>query len=58
MIPNFNQGIITPAAVEEFGNVSVAKAVDVFTGCCQTVTVRNISNQPIDMQNANILIKG
>ena len=46
----------TPAAVEEYQNVSVAKVVDVFKGCCQTVTIRNISDQPILMQNANIVI--
>lgn len=53
-----SQMIATPAAVEEYANVSVAKVVDIFTGCCQTVSVRNISNQPILMQNANIVIKG
>ena len=53
-----SQMIATPAAVEEYTNVSVAKVVDIFTGCCQTVAVRNISDQPILMQNANIVIKG
>lgn len=47
---------VTPAAVEQYQNVSVAKVVDVFRGCCQTVTIRNISDQPILMQNANIVI--
>lgn len=51
-----SQMIATPAAVEEYQNVSVAKIVDVFKGCCQTVTVRNLSDQPILMQNANIVI--
>ena len=53
-----SQMIVTPAAVEEFGNVSVEKVVDIFTGCCQTFSVRNVSDQPIVMQNANIVIKG
>ena len=51
-----SQMIATPAAVEQYQNVSVAKVVDVFKGCCQTVTIRNLSDQPILMQNANIVI--
>lgn len=51
-----SQMIVTPAAVGEYQNISCAKIVDVFKGCCQTVTVRNISDQPILMQNANIVI--
>lgn len=51
-----SQMIVTPAAVEEFQNVSVAKIVDVFKNCCQTVTVRNISDQPILVENANIVV--
>lgn len=51
-----SQMIVTPAAVEEFQNVSVAKVVDIFRGCCQTATVRNTSDQPILLQNANIVI--
>ena len=46
--------IVTPAAVEEYFNVSRNITVDIFNGCCQTVTVRNTSDQPILMQNANI----
>ena len=48
--------IETPTAVEEFNNVSVAKDVDIWFGCCETLSVRNTSDQPILMQNANILI--
>ena len=47
--------IATPAAVEEVFNVSRAINADVWRGCCQTVTVRNTSDQPILVQNANIL---
>ena len=48
--------IVTPAAVEQFFNVSRAINVQVFSNCCQALTVRNISNQPILVQNANIII--
>lgn len=49
------QMIVTPAAVEEYFNVSRASNVDVWRGCCETVTVRNTSTIPILMQNANII---
>lgn len=46
--------IVTPAAVEEYFNISTNIDVPIWRGCCQTVTVRNTSDQPILMQNANI----
>lgn len=47
--------IVTPAAVEEYFNVSRASNIDVWRGCCETVSVRNTSDIPILMQNANII---
>ena len=47
--------IITPAAVEEYFNVSRAVNAKVWAGCCETVTIRNTSPQPILVQNANII---
>lgn len=47
--------IVTPAAVEEYFNVSRASNIDIWNGCCETVTVRNTSSIPILMQNANII---
>lgn len=49
-----SQMIVTPAAVEEFFNVGREIAVPIFRGCCETVSVRNTSDQPILVQNANI----
>lgn len=46
--------IETPAAVEEFSNVFTLKAVPIWRNCCQTVAVRNTSDIPILVQNANI----
>lgn len=46
--------IVTPAAVEEFFNVSRTKSVPIWRNCCQTVSVRNTSAIPILVQNANI----
>ncbi len=48
--------IITPAAVEEFGNVGAGIIVSVPWICrCSSVSVRNTSNQAIQVQNANIV---
>ena len=48
--------IVTPAAAEEFWNVSRTIHVDVPCGCCVQVGVRNTSEQAIDIQNANLII--
>ena len=49
--------IVTPAAVEEFFNVFSAIFLDVPRECCMTVSVKNISTQAIDVQNANLIIE-
>lgn len=48
--------IVTPAAVEQFFNISRAINADVWRGCCETLSVRNTSDQPILVQNANIIV--
>ena len=50
-----SQMVVTPAAVEEYFNVSVAVNAQVWKGCCETITVENTSAQPILVQNANII---
>lgn len=50
-----SQMIVTPAAVEEFFNVSNAVIAQIWRGCCETVSVRNTSDIPILVQNANII---
>lgn len=47
--------IATPAAVEEYFNVSRAINALVRKGCCETLTIRNTSAIPILVQNANII---
>ena len=49
--------ISTPAAVEEFNNVFSAIFLDIPKGCCSQISVRNISDQPIDVQNANLIVE-
>lgn len=48
--------IITPAAVDEFGNVSVFASIDVPRGCCVHIAVENTSEDGVNVQNANIEI--
>ena len=48
--------IVTPATVDEYFNVSRAINADVWRGCCETLSITNTSDQPILVQNANIII--
>ena len=50
-----SQMIVTPAATEEFFNVSDAAIAQIWRGCCESFAVRNTSDQPILVQNANII---
>lgn len=47
---------VTPAAVEEYFNVSETIAVDVFRGCCESVSFVNTSDQPILLRTPYIVI--
>lgn len=49
------QMIVTPAAVENFFNVSAQVYIDAPCGCCVTIAVENTSDQPIEVQNANLI---
>lgn len=47
--------ISTPAAVGDFNNISRAINVEIWRGCCESLTVTNTGTQPIQVQNANII---
>lgn len=49
--------IETPAAVEEYSNVFMAVFIDVPRGCCTRVAVENISDIPVNVQNANLIVE-
>lgn len=49
--------VVTPAAVENYSNVFSAIYIDVPRGCCSTVSVQNLSTQPIEVQNSNLIIE-
>ena len=59
-----SKAIITPAAVEEYGNVTSTAIITVPKGCCFSVTVENASAPAapggtapeIDVQNANLTV--
>lgn len=48
--------IVTPAAVEQFFNVKSSVFIDVPRGCCTSISVVNTSDEPIVVQNANLII--
>lgn len=47
--------VVTPAAVEEFFNVSRAINALVRKGSCETLTIRNTGTTSILVQNANVI---
>ena len=49
--------ISTPAAVEEYNNVFSAIFIDVPKGCCSQISVRNISDDDVEVQNANLIVE-
>ena len=48
---------ITPAAVDNYFNVSSAIFVDVPRGCCTQVSVKNIGTDSINVSNANLIVE-
>ena len=48
--------IVTPAATENYFNISASVFIDVPRGCCSTVSVQNTSGATIEIQNANLII--
>ena len=60
-----SRAIVTPSAVGDYSNVTSTALIDVPTGCCINVALRNTSESAtpattpaptIDMQNLNIVI--
>ena len=49
--------IVTPTAVETFFNVFSAIFIDVPRGNVETVSVKNIGDIPVDVENANLIIE-
>ena len=51
-----SQMISTPAAVDQYNNVSSGIYVDVPRGCCVNIAVENTSDQAVSVANANIVV--
>lgn len=51
-----SKAIVTPAAAEEFFNVTSTAIITVPKGCCFTVAVENTSAEPIWVANANLTV--
>lgn len=60
-----SRAIVTPAAVDEYGNATATAIIKVPRGCCFSLSVRSVaaSNDPtvtpaqvIEVQNANLVI--
>ena len=47
---------VTPAAIGDFGNVGFETFIELPCGCCDTISIENISATAIDVINANIII--
>ena len=49
--------ISTPAAVEEFNNIASSVFIDVPSGCCYNVSIKNIGTTTADVENANLIVE-
>lgn len=48
---------VTPAAVSEFWAVSLDDIIDVPRGCCVMLSVKNTSDQAIELRGGNLIIE-
>lgn len=51
------QMTVTPAAVEEYFNVSRTVNINVPAGCCSQLSIENISGVPVEVRNASLVIE-
>ena len=49
--------IYTPVATAEYGNIFSSVFLDVPRSCCSRVSVTNITDVPVDVQNANLIVE-
>lgn len=49
--------ISTPAAVDEYNNVFTAIFLDIPKGCCSQISVVNLTDQSLEIQNANLIVE-
>lgn len=51
-----SQMIVTPAAVDEYFNISTSAYINVPSGTSYTIAVENTSDIPVNVQNANLIV--
>ena len=49
--------ISTPAAVEQYNSISTSIFIDIPTGCCAQISVKNIGAEAVEVQNANLIVE-
>ena len=49
--------IITPAAANQYQNVTLMNYIDVPRGCCTHLSIKNISSVTASIANANLLVE-
>lgn len=49
--------ISTPAAVETYNNVATGLFIDVPVTCCSIISVVNLTDEDISVQNANLIVE-
>ena len=47
---------VTPTVVDAFFNIFSSVFIDVPRGCCVTISVKNITDVDVDVQNANLIV--
>ena len=52
-----SSAIVTPTVVDSYWNIAEALYITVPKGCCYTIAVENTSDQPINVQNANLIVE-
>lgn len=51
-----SKAIFTPAAIGDYGNVTSTAIITVPKECCFNVAVENVSDETINVQNANLVV--
>lgn len=51
------QMIVTPGAIGDFSNIGASIFVEVPSGCCTQLSVKNNSPQSISVQDANLIVE-
>lgn len=49
--------VSTPAAVSEFNNIGTSSFIDVPTGCCTEISLKNIGEPSVDVENVTVTVE-